>query len=333
HAVGQAEAPLISIGNTWKYSVELSLSDFIGEMEEGFENVTLQGTVTMVVKSRQIVEVLNRSYDTWAIDLLGDFDVGFAYTVPDLGTITVNAPAETKGTVYLDNETFEYVKTSFTTTSHFRRFTITFDLLLEAETSLNISTDSWNFPYDVGSVGITSGSGVSFAHYVMKMSGTVMAENETSASFSYNPTYECTKKRNVTVEAGAFRTYKVTVSSPGIYFFGPFDGYRHEFYSNGVNNIVRAEVYSNENELLGEWELLSYEESPASARGGLEILLVILIIIAVILILIAIFVLRSSRRKTTEDTPGSAVSMNCRRCGSEIPEGQGICPSCGRAIR
>ena len=59
----EAEVPVLSVGNEWKYSVSLSLVNLIGQVEGGFEDVSVQGTVTMVVESRRMVEVLDGTYD------------------------------------------------------------------------------------------------------------------------------------------------------------------------------------------------------------------------------------------------------------------------------
>ncbi|MFQ6129023.1 MAG: zinc ribbon domain-containing protein [Thermoplasmata archaeon] len=335
NASAEVQAPNLSIGDTWKYSVNLALSGLIGEAEEGLRNVTLQGTITMMIDSNQTVEVLNRSYDVWVIGLEGDFDIEFTYTIPDVGTFLMHAPAEGEGTIFLDNESFEYVKASLSVSAKFRRYSLFFELLVEAETSLNVSADNWNFPYDVGSVGNTSGHGVSYAHYVAKVNGAVVEENETRLSYEYDSSYECIEHRNVTVEAGDFQAYKVNVSSPGMYFFfGSFEGHRHEFYSNGVNNNVIVEVYGSEGGLLGEWSLDYYAESPPEVSNGLESLLILLVVVIVmILILIAILVSkRKSRKEETDDTEYFGGREVCRRCGSEIPKGQTRCPSCGRAI-
>ncbi|MFQ6106050.1 MAG: hypothetical protein ACE5QF_00460 [Thermoplasmata archaeon] len=330
NAMAQAHAPTISVGNTWKYSVSISLGDLVSEMEEGMQDVDLEGTVNLTVVSRQTVEVLNHSYDAWVIELEGDFDVEFAYTIPDTGTFLITAPAVSEGTLYLDNDSFEYVMTSLTITSNFRRFSVTFSLLLEAETYLAILSDTWDFPFDVGSAGSASGEGLSHARYSVGMSGTLVEENETTVRYAYNQTYECTDHLNVTVEAGEFEAYEVNASSPGIYLFGFPGGQRKEYYSENVNNNVRVEVYDNRTALVGEWNLLSYVESPT--RGsGLEFLLITLIIIMLIVVAVIILLKRRSR-EATDRVRAVEVKRVCRRCGSDIPEGQMTCPLCGRAI-
>jgi ribosomal protein L40E len=332
NATGEAQAPDLSIGNTWTYSVHLALGDIVGEVEEGFEDVTIQGTIKMVIESEQTIEVLNRSYVAWVLDLEGDFGIEFTYNVPGLGSVVMSAPATSEGTLYLDTESFEYVKASFSIWSYFSRYSFSFSLLIETESYFNISIDSWDFPYEIGSVGVTSGYGFSHFHYLAQADGDILGENETAQSYEYNSTYECLDRQDVNVEAGDFEAFRVNVSSLGVYFFGYSEGYRYEYYSNDVKGNVKVEIFGSGGELLGEWDLISFEESPAAE--DLIILLVLLIIIVVmILILIAPWLRsRKSRQRMIEDDSPLRTKV-CRRCGAQIKDGQETCPDCGSTIR
>ena len=329
----EAEAPVLSVGNEWKYSVSLSLVSLIGQAEGGFEDVSIQGTVTMVVESRRTVEVLARTYDAWVIALEGDFDVAFTYTIPDLGPLTMSAPASSEGFLFLDSDSFEYVKSSVTITSRFTRFSVTFEMVVETETSLDIENDDWHFPFDTGDAGTTTGHGLSYAHYVARVNGEVVEENETTVPYAYNSAYECVELLDVGVEAGNFQAYRLNVSSPGMYLFGYSEGYRHEYYSNEVNNSVDVDIYDSDDELIGQWSLISYGRSQDGANDWTTALLILLALVLLIIIAIAVLLLRRrSREATVEQTPSSG-KRACRRCGTEIPEGQSACPACGRTIR
>ena len=104
----EAEAPALVAGAEWEYSVFMSLGNLIGQVEGGFEDLLIEGTVVMTVDSMQTVSVLGRTYDAWVISVEGDFDVEFTYVVPDLGPLTMSAPAGSEGYLYLDNESYEY---------------------------------------------------------------------------------------------------------------------------------------------------------------------------------------------------------------------------------
>lgn len=331
NALAEARAPDLSIGNTWTYSVDLTFSDLVAELEEGFEDVTLQGSIKMTVESDKTIEVLNRSYATWVLNLEGDFDIGFTYNVPGLGPVVMSAPATSEGTLYLDSDSFEYVKASFSIWSYFSRYSFSFSLLIETEFLANISTDSWDFPYEIGSVGVTSGHGFNHFYYLAQADGNVLAENETTLSYEFNSTYECMDRQGVNVEAGNLEAYMVNVSSPGIYSFGYSEGYRHDYYSNDMKGNVKVEVFESSGELLGEWNLVSFEESPA-AGNPIGMLVLLTITVAMILVLIAAFLrARSSTRRIIEDYDIQPTIV-CRRCGAQIQDGQETCPSCGRTI-
>lgn len=330
NALAEAQAPDLSIGNTWTYSISLTFGSLVGEVEEGFEDVTLQGTFKMMIESVQAIEVLNRSYVTWVLDLEGDFEIGFTYNVPGLGPIMMSAPASSEGTMYLDRESFEYVKASFSIWSYFSSYSFSFSLLIETESSYNISTDSWDFPYEIGSSGMTSGYGFSHFHYLARADGDILGENETIESYEYNLTYRCIDHQDVNVEAGDFEAYVVNVSSPGIYFFGYPEGYRCDYYSNDTKGNIKVEIFDSSGEPLGEWNLVSFEESPAT-EDLISLLVLLTIIIAIILILVASRIRARRIRRKIEDHD-SLQTMVCRRCGAQIQDEQETCPSCGRSI-
>jgi hypothetical protein len=327
----EAEAPEFAAGTAWEYSVSSSLGSLIGQVEGGFEDLFIEGTVVMAVDSMHSVSVLGRTYDAWIISVEGDFDVEFTYNVPDLGPLTMTAPAGSEGYLYLDNESYEYVKSLMTITSRFTKFSMTFEFVIEIETSLDIEGDTWHFPFDVGASGTSTGHGLSSAYYVAKVNGDVMGENETSVPFSYTSDYECLDFKEVSVDAGSFQTYEVNASSAGPYLFGYPQGYRREYFSNEVNNSVEILVYDEGHELIGEWELLSYGEREGGSMDWTLCLSILVALVLLLVILGAIMLRRRSRERTLE-SESSSVTRVCRRCGVVIPEGESACPSCGRAI-
>lgn len=328
----EAEGPVLSVGNEWEYSVHMSLDNLIGQVEGGFEDVSIQGTITMAVESRRTVEVLGRTYDAWIIALEGDFEVTFTYTIQDLGPLTMTAPANLKGSLFLDNESFEYVKSSLEITSRFSKFSMLFEMAVEVETSLDIESDTWHFPFDAGDTGMTTGQGQSYVHYVAKVNGDVVEEDEATVPFAYSSAYECEGLQQVDVEAGRFQAYELNVSSPGMYLFGYSEGYRHEFYSNEVNNSVEVDIYDSGDDLIGEWSLVSYGESQDGSGDWTAGLLIALALLLIVGLIVALLLRKRSREATAERTSSFGKSV-CRRCGTEIPEGQGACPACGRTIR
>jgi hypothetical protein len=328
----EAEEPVLSVGNEWEYSVHMSLDNLIGQVEGGFEDASIQGTVTMAVESRRMVEVLGRTYDAWVIALEGDFEVTFTYTIQDMGPLTMSAPASLKGSLFLDNDSFEYVKSSQEITSRFSKFSMLFEMVVEVETSLDIETDTWHFPFDAGDIGMTTGQGQSHVHYVAKMNGDVVEEDEATMPFAYSSAYECVGLQQVDVEAGSFQAYELNVSSPGMYLFGYSEGYRHEYFSNEVNNSVEVDIYDSEDELMGEWNLVSYGEIQDGSGDWTAGLLIALALLLIIGLIVALLLRRRSREATAEWTSSSGKRV-CRRCGTEIGEGQGACPACGRTIR
>ncbi|MCJ2669753.1 MAG: zinc ribbon domain-containing protein [Thermoplasmata archaeon] len=330
----EAEAPALSVGNEWEYSVHMSLDNLIGQVEGGFEDMSIQGTIRMAVEPRQTVEVLSRTYDAWVIALEGDFEVTFTYTVQDLGPLTMTAPASLEGSLFLDNDSFEYVKSSQEITSRFSKFSVLFEMAVEVETSLDIETDTWHFPFDAGDTGMTTGQGLSYIHYVAKVNGEVVGEDEATVPYAYSSAYECVGLQPVDVEAGSFQAYELNVSSPGMYLFGYSEGYRHEYFSNEVNNSVEVDIYDSGDELIGEWNLVSYGESQDGAIDWTTALLVLLaLVLLIIIIAIAVLLLRRKSREATAGQTPSSGKRACRRCGAEIPEGQNACPACGRTIR
>ncbi len=328
----EAEAPALSVGNEWEYSVHMSLDNLIGQVEGGFEDMSILGTIRMTVESRQTVEVLSRMYDAWVITLEGDFEVTFTYTIQDLGPLTMTAPASLEGSLFLDNDSFEYVKSSLEIMSRFSKFSVLFEMAVEVETSLDIESDTWHFPFDAGDTGVTTGQGLSHIHYVAKVNGEVVGEDEAKVPYAYSSAYECVGLQQVDAEAGSFQAYELNVSSPGMYLFGYSEGYRHEYFSNEVNNSVEVDIYDSGDELIGEWNLVSYGESQDGSGDWTAGLLIALALLLIIGLIVTLLLRRRSREATAERTSSSGKRV-CRRCGTEIPEGRSACPACGRTIR
>ena len=197
---------------------------------------------------------------------------------------------------------------------------------------MDIETDTWHFPFDAGDTGMTTGQGLSYIHYVAKVNGEVVGEDEATVPYAYSSAYECVGLQQVDVEAGSFQAYELNVSSPGMYLFGYSEGYRHEYFSNEVNNSVEVDIYDSGNELIGEWNLVSYGESQDGSGDWTAGLLIALALLLIIGLIAALLLRRRSREATVERTSSSGKRV-CRRCGTEIPEGQSACPTCGRTIR
>jgi hypothetical protein len=333
NASAEAEAPALATGMEWEYSVSLSLGDLIGQVEEGFEDLFIDGTVLMTVDSLETVHVLGRPYDAWVISVKGDFDVRFTYVIPDIGPLTMTAPAFGEGFVYLDNESYEYVRSSIEITSRFTRFSLTFDIVVEIETSLDIESDTWHFPFDSGDAGTTTGHGLGSAHFVARVNGDLLGENETSIPFTYDSAYECQNLAEVSVDAGSFQAYEVEVSSAGPYLFGYTGGDRREYYSNEVNNNVEVLVYDEEDQLIGEWRLLSYGKSHVgSAMDWIPILTILFLFILLVILTLVFIMLRGRSQEKLAEGRAFPADRVCRRCGDNVPEDESVCPSCGRAI-
>ena len=328
-ALAQAEEPNLAIENQWSYSVHFSMGEFAGEIDEGFQNATLTGLVQMEIVAREIVEILNHTYEVWIVEMTGEFEVFFSYDVPNLGIVQITAPAHSMGYVYLDSESFKYVRADLEITSRFRQFSFLFDLQIDVEMSVDVQNDTWTFPFDVGSQGVVTGNALTYAHYVFKVNGGVVAEDTRGSAHVYDADYDCTEWMNVRVGDREYEAYVLNISTPGIYsFFGLETGHRIEYYASDLRGPARVYVHDSGGERIGEWSLISFRVSRDKSTGGMEFLLAGLILL-LLLVLGTILVRRRSKIRGAEGFDGV---QNCRRCGAEIGQDETTCPKCGRAI-
>lgn len=326
----QVEAPMYHKGMSWKYLVALNVTN-----DPNRTSIELEGTLKSEIGDLLSIAINKTEVGAYEVLLSGGGEAFVTMTVPNFGPQQVQGEWVVYGNLFLDNKSYEYVKSNVTVEIHGNIFGLSYRMVIASRTESEISKDTWNYPFSVGDEGSVLSNATMNSTYEVWLGSLEINETQINERTELSGTYSCVSHSGLRVPAGDFEAYEIeaTGNPPLFGVMGPVSGRERLYYSPDARNNVKVLYYDNDEKLVAHQELISY----STGDGGNAVTYWLWVAIPILfLLLVAVIVFVKGRGSVTE-IPGAPskeapTEMICRWCGTKIPVGDVVCPNCGRTV-
>jgi hypothetical protein len=237
------DAPSLTVGDTWTYRTNTSLT----------RSLALEGRVTLTVTGRGLTSVEGHAFDAYTLDVAGK---GTASGTVVTRFITAQASGEwhVTGRELVDVRGLKILSTVLDLeangTLHTNPIPLPFLLSVQNTTSYRLDADPWQFPLTVGATTVVS-SRMNFSEdFHLVYTGFSPPPTHSAGIVWWNVTYGLEASMGIDPPAGHFDAYPIRETFP--------DGsVTVSFFAPAAGNHARTEAH-NRTSTVGTADLVSY---------------------------------------------------------------------------